>query len=184
MLALILAIVDEQERNLALDLYEKYRSRIMRLAGKYFRSHQDIEDALSDSVVKMIRNIDKFLPLGSDEREALLVCMTERVCRTKYVKGKDIEAFSVDLHEKQTGRQIEDSVDIEDIIINRDTISRARGLLAEMGPHYAEMVKFRHFGFSFAEIANEFNLTESNVRVSFHRMRTKLNETVGKDVTA
>lgn len=182
MLALILAIQDEQERDLALELYEKYQPRIMRLAGKYFRSHQDIEDALSDSVVKMIKNIDKFLPLDRNEREALLVCMVDRVCKTKYVKDKSGAAFSIDLHEEQTGRQIVDSTDIEDIVINRDTIDRARGLLDELGPQYAEMVNYRHFGFSFAEIAEEFHLTEGNVRVVFHRMRTKLNEKVGKDV--
>lgn len=180
-ISLIMAITDEEERNLALELYEQYRSRIMRMAAKYFRNHQDVEDALSESVVKIIKNIRKFIPLERNEREAFLVCLVDRVCKTKYVKDKKGLALSIDLYSEETGREISDSMDIEDIVINRETIDRARGLLNEIDPQYAEMINLRHFGYSCAEIAEEFDITEGNVRIIFHRLKKKLNEKIGKE---
>ena len=65
---LILTMEDESSREFMLRLYESCVSQMYREAGKYFSAKEDIEDVVSEAVVKLVNRIDTLQELERAKR--------------------------------------------------------------------------------------------------------------------
>ena len=70
----ILAIEDESSRDFMIRFYESSVKRMYCEARKYFSHEEDVEDVVSDAVVKLVDKIDLLLEI--DERRRLAYAVT------------------------------------------------------------------------------------------------------------
>lgn len=67
---IILAIEDESSREFMIRLYESNVKRMYCEAKKFFSETEDVEDAVSDAVVKLVDKVDLLQQIAAEKRIA------------------------------------------------------------------------------------------------------------------
>lgn len=60
MLAIIMAIEDENDRLFVETIFNKYAEKMYLVAVNIFHNHDDAEDCVQDTIVKIIDKLDRF----------------------------------------------------------------------------------------------------------------------------
>ena len=84
MLSLFLTIKDPDERLLAERLYLTYKSRMYNVAYAILHNKEDAEDAVMDSVYKIVKNISRFTTADRNKIESLIVIIVRNTAINRY----------------------------------------------------------------------------------------------------
>ena len=96
MLPIILAIKDENDRLLVERIYETYEKHMFMIALGILHNQQDAEDAVNNTVIKIIDYLEKFVDISCEETKRLIVIYTRSVAIDMYrSKQKKANVFTI-----------------------------------------------------------------------------------------
>ena len=192
MLPVILAIRDEDDRNFAEYIYEKYGKKISYIAGQYLKNNLDVEDCLQDVFIVLVDHLEEFRLWTEDHQKNFLVKCSRCIAINKYKENRrrstkeilaDASGLS-DVHEFS-----DESENIVDFIISEENKKRICDMIEDMDPKYGDILYFKGFlGMKNVEIAKMLNLSTDLVNVRYQRakaiilntMEDKINEILRK----
>lgn len=89
MLAIILAIEDENDRQFVEDIFNKYAEKMYLVAVNILQNHDDAEDCVQDTIVKIIDKLDRFKQAQQEDYLIKLIVITCRnTALNKYEKNQ------------------------------------------------------------------------------------------------
>lgn len=95
MLAIIMAIEDEDDRLFLEMIFNKYSKKMYLIAANILNNHDDAEDCVQDTFVKIIDKLDCFRNAYQEDRLIKLIVI---VCRNtaldKYKKTSEEQTYS------------------------------------------------------------------------------------------
>lgn len=91
-------VEDNDDRRIAVKIYKRYSFRMKNYAYSILRNEHDAEDAVQETMIKIIKNIKRFVTLSEYETEKLVMVYLRNVAITIYRKNKsqDEQSFSFD----------------------------------------------------------------------------------------
>lgn len=87
---MISAIEDEEERRTAKGIYDRYAFRMKNYAYSILKNEHDAEDAVQETMIRIIKNIRVFLSLPWKDTEKLVLVYLKNVAFTLYRENKNI----------------------------------------------------------------------------------------------
>lgn len=104
------------------------------IAYKILHNHNDTEDAIQDALIKIHLNIEKFYKLQTDELCLLIVIYTKNTAKDLYKRSSKRQTISLTYDEDGEERDFEildESPDLDEIVINRERVQKMEGLRVE-----------------------------------------------------
>ena len=178
-LLLIIATLDEHYRNKATQIFEKYYSTMMYVANAILKDKSLSEDAVSESMIKIMRNLHKIENIDCYKTRRFIVVIVENTAKTIWQKRKNlaedvdntIENFSDNSNSDFEGLEINESVNL--------IIGAIRSLPKSISDVlYLSAV----MGFSDMEIVDKLSISHSAVRMRLSRARATIKEILRSEV--
>ncbi len=148
-------------------LVRQHQQRVFRLAGRFFRRREDVEDVAQETFLTAWRKLDTYAARAPFEHWLSRICL--RLCYARLRRKRPDE--SAELREVAAGRPDPDAgLDVE-------------RLLAHLAPaDRMVLVLLDGEGWSTAEIARRLGWTRVNVKVRAHRARARLRKLVEQEL--
>ena len=145
------------------ELVRLHQHRVFKLAGRFFRRRQDVEDAAQDTFVTAWRKLDTYASRAPFEHWLTRVCLN--CCYIRLRQGRREEQLDLEWlegKEAAPGGDPDARLDVERLLQRLAPEDRFLLLLLEGE------------GLTVAEIADRLGWTRVNVRVRAHRARKRL----------
>lgn len=169
MLAIIMAIENDDDRDLAERIYLEYNQQMFRIANAVLKNETGAEDAVSDAFEKIILHIEKFRGISCNKTKGLIVIYIRRVCFDKLKRNKIIEFTDLNDDEPDTG------LSTEDIVIEKTDYESLKNIISTLDYKYRDILRLKYFiGYTDFEIGEVMDISPENVRVRIHRAKTLL----------
>ena len=150
-------------------LYKKYKKLLLYKAYGICRDYNVSEDIVSETYIKIQKNIDKIDDVDSKKSVSFLCVILKNTALNyvkKYKTHSTIEDYTDSLSDKQ---------DVENLVMTRkiakDVLIIVDCLKEELKAPF--LLKYTH-GLSHNEIAKTLNITENNATVRIYRAKTKI----------
>lgn len=184
-LAIILAIQDEETRSFVEQVYDNYSKQMYVIANDIVHNHYDAEDVVHDVIVRIIDKIEYFR-VTNDEQELkkLIVIATRNIAINKYNSNKRRDkTFISTTQVNQEGVRYEkeslDDIYSDDFEISEENIKLLRDAIDKLDPKYRDVFVLMSQGYSNKEISEIMNISVDNVRQRFCRGKAKIIEQGG-----
>lgn len=149
-------------------LYESYEQPMYRIAFSVLKNSSDAEDAVSEAFISIIRKIGRIGDVNSPKTKSYIV---------KTIKNSAIDVYRKNKRNYDRIQPIDDSLStIPDTASGvENDIGESDGLLDILNEIDRKIILLRcRDELQWREIAQQMNMTESNVRKRFERARKKL----------
>ena len=149
-------------------LYEIYEQPMYRIAFSVLKNSSDAEDAVSDAFMNIIRKIGKIGDVNSPKTKSYIV---------KTIKNSAIDIYRKNKRNYDRLQPMDDSINsIPDTASGFEkNMGENDGLLDILNETDRKIILLRcRDELQWREIAQQMNMTESNVRKRFERARKKL----------
>ena len=181
-LAMIMTLENEEQRSFVEELYNKYQQRILNICMKILKNPDDANDALVDTFVRVMENVEKFMEIEEENLYGFLAVSAKNIaCDTyrkktrrsqnemssTYFESDDSEGNILDLKDE--------SIDIEQALIDKEFITEVKEMMQSMPSDQSTVLVYKflyHMGNS--EIAELLCIDRSVVNLRLHRARNKL----------
>ena len=174
---MISAIEDEEERRTAKGIYDRYAFRMKNYAYSILKNEHDAEDAVQETMIRIIKNIRVFLSLPWKDTEKLVLVYLKNVAFTLYRENKNIAERNWSYDDLDEILADEDMVEN---VIRKDTADRLNGLIDKLPCDYRDLLTLHYkFGHTISEIASVFGMTEGNTKMKLMRARNALKKKWG-----
>lgn len=154
------------DRDAFSELVNRHQARVFRLAGRFFRRREDVEEAAQETFLTAWRKLDRYAAKAPFEHWLSRVCLnTSLGLLRRQRRTEPLEADPVAASGPASAG-----------------IDAAR-LLNRLAPADAMVLKLLHAeGWSVAEVADRLGWSQSNVKVRAHRARKRLRAWVEMDL--
>lgn len=176
--ALLMAGLDnDADKQYALQLYHDYKGLFYKVALRYFdQCMQDVEDAVSDSVVYMCTYLQAVKQVPQNRLPAYMMAIIRHVCMNK-LKEKNktkMRLIGKDLSELQD--IIATDEDIEDVVFSKLNASTLlESFFNMLNERDRELIRMRHIDkLTFQEMAEVLGIKEGAVRTALTRAKQRL----------
>lgn len=176
--ALLIAGLDnDADKQYALQLYHDYKGLFYKVALRYFdQCTQDVEDAVSDSVVYMCTYLQSVKQVPQNRLPAYMMAIIRHVCINK-LKDKNkakMRLIRKDLSELQD--IIATDEDIEDVVFSKLNASTLlESFFNTLNARDQELIRMRHIDkLTFQEMAEVLGIKEGAVRTALTRAKQRL----------
>ena len=88
---IFLALENESDRNKIIGIYEEYRSLMLYIAKQILKDHAQAEDAVSESIEKLIKNIHKVGDVSCYKTRALVVIIVRNTAINIWRRTKKVD---------------------------------------------------------------------------------------------
>lgn len=165
---IILAIEDESRREFMIRLYESSVKRMYCEAKKFFSETEDVEDAVSDAVVKLVDKVDLLQQIAAEKRIAYAVTTVRHAAihilrhesRFQMVSFDALAAF------------LSDTENVEEKIQNEQRDTQLQTVLSELPPEDRLLLEEKYILLlPDAEIAQTLNIQPNSVRMRLTRAK-------------
>lgn len=154
------AIQNERDKLNVERLYYQYRKLMYREAVLISDNAQDAEDAVSESFIRIIRNLHKIDENNCPRTRAFLVIICRNVAIDGLKKKRHTTEYDDETYEQQNGGS-----NLDDIIISKETFARAKEAIQSLDTKYQDVLLLKRvYGFSREEIADMFGITVETVK--------------------
>ena len=193
MLPIILAINNEDDRAYVEKIYNQYGKKIYKIAFKILNNTEDAEDCVHDVVKIIIDNLEMFQALEGEQLIKLLVTCSRNAALNIYRKNK-IKHINEGKRKPYTGDETDEKdLDIESvsddgmfvdlIVINEESRKRISEMIEELDPIYKDVLYLRYqYSMKNQDIAKMLKISESVVKVRYHRAKKILLQKRGKEL--
>lgn len=181
----------DEEQDFILAIYQKYGKYMYKTAYDVLQNRQDAEDAVGETMCKMIKYIAKFEGAVEEEIQNQVVIGIRSTVRRKaidlYNKRKkrnenETSLYYIDRDEQNTAAcSLEDhSSNLEDLVIAKDTLAQVRDIILGMPKEMQDTINLVWLnGYTSAEAAEFLGVSDSVVRGRIYRIRKKIREALG-----
>jgi len=180
---LVFTFADAQEARKFEYLYRKYKSLLYYKAWEILHDQMAAEDALSETMIRVYRNMNKIADPDSPESASFLTTIVRNVSltmRKRQMSAPEPTAFGAD--EETPDDEPADAFDLEATVIGELTEEKLYVILGKLDEESRNIFVLKYaYDLSHREIAEQLNLTENNVTVRLHRTRKKLAGMAVKD---
>ncbi|PWM00022.1 MAG: hypothetical protein DBY04_00620 [Clostridiales bacterium] len=178
---MILSTIDDSDRRFADEIHNRYSRRMRNYAYAILKNVHDTEDAVQETLIKIMKNIKRFLPLSEEGIEKLVMVYLRNTTLTIYRTNKNMAERNCsfdDLDDMLSGE------DVVEAVIRKDTADRVNAIIDALPEDYHDPVSlYYRFGHSISEIAEVLGLSEGNVKMKLVRARKAMKKKWGdKDV--
>ena len=143
------------------ELVRLHQRRVFRLAGRFFRRPEDVEEAAQETFLTAWKKLDTYKARAPFEHWLTRVCLN--CCYELLRKRKNVEA------------PLEQEAEAVAPAPDPDAAMEVEGLLRLLGPaDRFILLMLEGEGWSVAEIAERLGWSKANVKVRAHRARGKL----------
>lgn len=168
--ALLLMIDDETDRELVRSLYDANEQLMYNVAYNILHNRTDAEDAVQDSFVSVIRNLEKIRGIDCNETRFYLVIVVKNISLNMLKKKQRHPA--VDIDEVFDAKSDEN---IEDEIISRVSSEEIKCALRDLSDNdYEIMFLYLIREHTPSEIAQLLGITGNRARQRIFRARQRL----------
>lgn len=144
-------------------LIKRYEQRVFRLAGRFFRRPEEVEDVAQETFLIAWRKLDTYRANAPFEHWLTRVCLN--CCYGRFRKRRPEQALD-------EAREVADLPAAED---DPETRLDAERLLATLDPKDRFILRMLHGeGWTVAEISHKLGWSPSNVKVRAYRARRRL----------
>ena len=174
-----LRLADENKKSKTEQLYEQYYKLMLYVAMELLQSQAAAEDAVHESFIKIIKNLDKIDLTKPKETKRYIVVITERTCLDILRKRKQQSELSLEeLEERNLSEQGNDEI----VKFHETEILRQ---ILETMPELTRQIFLMKYGSGYdnAEIAEILHITEMTVRQRISREKRKLKKYLRKEGT-
>lgn len=171
MLCIFMMIENDEERNKAEEIYEKYGKKLFLISYRILGNREDAEDAVMDAFCRIVKNIRKFFDLPCNEMESLLVIYIRNTSFDLYRKRKErpVDSFCEWIELPEEGLSMEERV------VAKDSFQNLIRMISDLPEIYSSVFLLRyHFGYKAKEIAEALSIEESSVRSRLLRAKQML----------
>lgn len=172
----ILLIEDDEDRQFLTDLYLQYRSLLYKEAKAFFGSAlSEIEDAVSNSAVRMCKYCKHLQATPCNKRVFYLVKIVRSVCNTRLAelqKQNERRDWFVD---SETIEGVEDESKTHGIVFSRAYADDLLKSFAGLSKRDKELIRMRHIDMmDYEEIAEMLNISEGTARTAVSRAKARM----------
>lgn len=175
MLQVYLNLLDTQEDKEKFEqLYALYKDKMYKVAYQILHNRHDAEDAVHDSVIAIIDNLEKIKKINCHETWSYIVTIVKsRAFNIYQRKGKRSEREAREQDYRNYPCEQQESP--EDAYLYKDVTTILQKLILEL-PYPKRQILYLHYymDMTFVEIAKIVELCEENVRQIAARSRQKL----------
>lgn len=167
----LLMIRDESDREYVEDLYKKYEQPMFKIAYNILHNSTDAEDAVQNTFMKIIDNLEKIRAIDSKETKYYLFYMTRNAAKDIQRKANHLPESVEELGELEADISVEDSVMIK---IDLEELKTAMRML----PDNEHDILFMNLilGHPPAEIAGLYGISSNTVRQQIFRAKQHLKQ--------
>ncbi len=173
MLFLLMDMADTPEDKIKVEaLYKEYDRLMYYVAGKILRQKEDIEDAIMDAWIKIIKNLDKISEISCPQTRSFVVIIVERAAIDLYNHKKrhtNGDISIADLEDSPFFATSDDS--FEEVELNE--------ILRKIPKTYSEVL-ILHFVYNYTtkEIAYSLGISVDAAKKRLQRARVELKKAV------
>ena len=186
MLAIIMAIENEQDRLFVESIFNMYSEKMYLIAMDIINNHHDAEDCVHDTIVKIIDKLERFKQANREDYLIKLIVITCRnTAINKYRENQkrnywEISTTVFDEEEESSIMDIPDlSANVERIVISEFTCSYVKELIDKFDLKYRDVMVLKGYGYGYEEIAYLMHISQELVRKRYSRARKKILEMGG-----
>ena len=179
MLTIFNLLEDKTERKLAEAIYRKYKKSMYGVAYSILKNKADAEDAVMDTVYKIINNISKITSADSEKTRSLVMIIVRNTALNKYNYNKNHHMSSIDEEEDELYTEETPEEYFFGMESYRELLTEIRAL----EPIYSDVILMKFlYGYSNFEIADMLDISENTVRVRLMRAKKLLKDKISGGV--
>lgn len=174
---MILAIMDDSDRELMKALYIKYHLIMFRMARALTDSQQDADDVVSDACISLIKKIDVLKRLDDSVLEGYIISTTKNAAYTLHRKRNARKEISVE----DISSSVDAATPAPDVrLLQECTIEELIDALDRLSEDDQAVIRMKYFEkLSDREIAATLGVQEGSVRSRLTRARSRLCGLIG-----
>lgn len=170
---ILLTIEDESSREFMLRLYENCVSRMYHEAGSYLSEKADIEDVISDAVVKLMEKVDLLRQIDESKRLPYAVTTVRHMAFRRLRQENRLELLDFDALDALLPPQEAESAD--DKILKEQRSARLRELFASIPTEDRLLLEEKYILlWPDEEIAKLFGIRPNSVRMRLTRAKRRV----------
>jgi len=176
---LIFAFAEVSERDKFEYLYRKYKNLLYFKAWEILRDPMEAEDAVSETFIRVYRNLDKIDDPDSPRCVAFLGTIARNVALTMAKKRSAMPVLVEDNESNAAYDEPADPLDLEATVIDKLSAEQLVLIVNRLDEQSRTIFVLKYsYDLSHREIAVQLGITENNVTVKLHRTRKKLAEMI------
>lgn len=171
----ILMVDNDEDRAFLSEIYIRYRALMYKTAMRYFNSKEDVEDAVSDSVVRMCRYCGTLREVACNKRASYVVRLVENLCRSRYREMKGPSSIRDDSLDRETLENIPGGEDVHGIVFDRIQAADWLDAFEQLSPREKDIFMMRHVDLmEYEDMAATLGMTEGALRTALSRVKKKV----------
>jgi len=176
---LVFTFASESEARKFEYLYMKYKSLLYYKAWEILHDEMAAEDALSETMIRVYKNMEKIGEPDSPQSAAFLTTIIRNVSLTILKRRKARNAY---IDEEEPDEETADAFDLEDSVFDRISEERLCLVIGKLDEESRNIFVLKYaYDLSHKEIAAQMGINENNVTVRIHRTRKKLAALVAEE---
>lgn len=173
----LMTIENDEDRQFMEDLYLTYHSLLYGVALRVTRSDDAAQDAVSDSLVALMKKIPLLRSLESNKLRAYIVITVRHTAITHLNRGR--REFAAD---DASFSDLSDGFRVDDQVLSAAGVEGIKRAVRQLPPRERDVMLMRYFReMTDEEIARELGLRPVSVRVQLSRARRHLAEILEKE---
>lgn len=180
--------LDENNTEFVSELYENNKKVIYDVAYSILKNSHDSEEIVSEVMINVIRNIEKFAALNTNERLAMLITYSKNAAINLYKVKKRRATYEMPftyINENGESEGIDikdDTANIDDVISNKENASIIIKCIKQLTIEQQEVIELVYtLGYSNVETAKILGISSNAVGMRLYKAKKKL-FTLIKDV--
>lgn len=178
MIALIMTIENEKNKEIATELYKQYSSTMLYIADSILHDFHLAEDAVSEAFIKIINNLDKININDCYRTRGFVVIIVRNVAIDILRKKKRSNVIMIDSYD--------DSIPFEehnvDNITAEEACQKIIKCIGRLNKNYSDVLYLKvEFDYSYKEIGELLGITQENVKTRLSRARKALKVELQKE---
>ena len=165
---IFLALVSDADKSKIIKIYEEYRSLMLYIAKQILKDHALAEDAVSESIEKLIRNIHKVGDVSCYKTRALVVIIVKNTAINIWRKIKRASVSG----DTEIGEVADKTPIAPDKIISMEGYNKIVNIINSLPETYrdAAVLSFLH-EYSHSEIAEMLGISYDTVKMRISRAK-------------
>lgn len=178
LIAFIMTIDNEKEREIATELYKKYSSTMLYIADSILHDIHLAEDAVSEAFIKIINNLDKININDCYRTRGFVVIIVRNTALDILRKQRRSKETMVDYYD--------DSIlyvepDFENITVE-EAYQKVIRCIGRLNKNYSDVLYLKiEFDYTYKEIGDLLGITQGNVKTRLSRARKALKIELDKE---
>lgn len=178
MLAIIMAIENEQDRLFVESIFNRYSEKMYLIAMDIINNHHDAQDCVQDTIVKIIDKLERFKQANREDyliKLIVITCRNTAINKYKENQKRNQREVSTTVYDEDEESSIMDIPDytanVERIVLSDFTCNYLKELIDKLDLKYRDVMVLKGLGYDYEEIAFLMEISQVLVRKRYSRAK-------------